>query len=636
MSSTLHRKRRRANRLHRRGSALVMVLLMTVALAALALSAIFMTSGGSMLTRHYDREREFRYAAEAALAMGKSRLHTDTSLVLPDTGYVTLLSNAQIMGADGQELPGVRVNLYAGRTGSTTGQFGLYASLVAEARDNSGARYVRRLELAEENFARFLGFTNQNQATPGYFAKGHVFVGPMWSNDIVYIADWAPHIGAEFRDDLGTARTITGKTGGIYFKGYRENQPRIELPSMARLARLAAYGAAGNASFNAPTIGNETTARMRIELVWVDLNGDGMADEDEGFFRVYEANAGQNRWLRGEYNAANRPRNCGVFIPSGPAAEPRFYPHAGTAFNTALPGAWARALWVAAGMTPAQADAMSARTFDQVMALPTARCFLGGDPHLAGVERTGAAAAVAGSDTTFTANGQYGRWLPYPGAVAPEVLLARPHDAGFLFPIHRRLNPGFKGVIHVNGTVGLSGRTVGRLTVYSTGTMVALDDTQYGNHPALNTCRDILGRIAGADVVIADNALNTPQNVPGAGWKQLGGRTSLTTHAVSMALGIIRAENHGSGPTNAVWCVDKWWGRGCHWVVGGAITNTMGFSGTFSGHGFITKGDYDRCMDKHHPPYFPTTGRFLDNRYYEIDPVRFDVAQLFDALRPSE
>ena len=76
----------------RRGSALVLVLLMTITLAALALSAIVLTGSGSMLTRYYDREREFRYAAEAALAMGKSQLTKDTAVHLPDSGYVTLVS----------------------------------------------------------------------------------------------------------------------------------------------------------------------------------------------------------------------------------------------------------------------------------------------------------------------------------------------------------------------------------------------------------------------------------------------------------------------------------------------------------------------------------------------------------------
>jgi len=33
------------------------------------------------------------------------------------------------------------------------------------------------------------------------------------------------------------------------------------------------------------------------------------------------------------------------------------------------------------------------------------------------------------------------------------------------------------------------------------------------------------------------------------------------------------------------------------------------------------------------PPYFPTTGRYLNNRFSEIDPARFDVATLFSKLQ---
>jgi hypothetical protein len=33
------------------------------------------------------------------------------------------------------------------------------------------------------------------------------------------------------------------------------------------------------------------------------------------------------------------------------------------------------------------------------------------------------------------------------------------------------------------------------------------------------------------------------------------------------------------------------------------------------------------------PPYFPTTGRFQDNRYYELDPVRVNSTQSLTSIR---
>ena len=61
-------------------------------------------------------------------------------------------------------------------------------------------------------------------------------------------------------------------------------------------------------------------------------------------------------------------------------------------------------------------------------------------------------------------------------------------------------------------------------------------------------------------------------------------------------------------------------------------------SATFTGYGgsgYMENRTYDQCMAQQSPPYFPTTGRFFDNRYYEIDPVRFDVVELFRRLTPA-
>ena len=77
---------------NRRGSALILVLLMTLAVAALAIAAIFMTSSAGLLSRFYDRERLFRYAAESALEVQRTRLESDVAPAVPDTGYTLLVS----------------------------------------------------------------------------------------------------------------------------------------------------------------------------------------------------------------------------------------------------------------------------------------------------------------------------------------------------------------------------------------------------------------------------------------------------------------------------------------------------------------------------------------------------------------
>src|SRR5665213_3380063 len=71
----------------RRGSALILTLVLTLSLASLATSAIYLGANDQMLALTYDQERNMRYAAEAVLAMGKSTLNFDP-LAAPSTGLI--------------------------------------------------------------------------------------------------------------------------------------------------------------------------------------------------------------------------------------------------------------------------------------------------------------------------------------------------------------------------------------------------------------------------------------------------------------------------------------------------------------------------------------------------------------------
>ena len=104
----------------RRGFALLTIIMLTLAMAALAASAVYLAGNAGLIGTSVDREREFKYGAEAAMAIGKSRLNTD-ALALPDTGFATLMSGQPIMGADGAYLPGVTVNMYVGAASGPRG-----------------------------------------------------------------------------------------------------------------------------------------------------------------------------------------------------------------------------------------------------------------------------------------------------------------------------------------------------------------------------------------------------------------------------------------------------------------------------------------------------------------------------------
>ncbi len=638
----------------RRGFALLTVIMLTLAMAALAASAVYMAGNAGLLATSTDREREFKYGAEAAMAIGKSRLNTDP-LVLPDTGFVTILSGQAIVGADGVALPGVTVNLYTGPTGSTSGQFGRFASVVAEARDASGARFVRRLELTQESFAKFAYFSNKETNTSGgtiYFANQDNLWGPVWSNDNISIAS----SGARFHGDVGSAKSVLFTPSALitFDKGYTQNQPVVVLPNNTTLSKLSGYAGAGFTNFAAPSNGDASTARLRVEFVAVDL-GTGTADStgvDEGFVKIYQANAGEENWLRGDWTTTKaNASNCGMFYrvnAPGPAAIMKFFP------ASEHGQAWMKTMLTTGGLTSTQANTIGSMSVQAIMAQAGARCFLGGDPRLAAEERIGLPIAqyptvkqqIGGEDTTFTPTGVHGKWLPYPGVVDPRVLAKRPADAAYLFPIFRGLNPGTKGVIAVTGTVGISGVLRGRITLYATGTVVILDDQRYATDPSVTNavgaptvCPDMLGVIAGANITVADNAINNPPDVSTSGpanYKTMDDTKDLFLHGTMMALNTsFGVENYDQGANNAMDCEGTNGGRGCLYLTGGLIQERRGAVGLLSGEGYIKRYMYDRCVLSSPPPFFPTTGRFLDNRYYEIDPVRFNITTLFAGLTPN-
>ncbi|MEP6494026.1 MAG: hypothetical protein ABJF01_15190 [bacterium] len=629
----------------RRGVALFITMFFVFGIGALALSAIYLTANASLISKTYEKEDDLKYASEAALAIGKAELNFNPA-ALPNTSFVKLLNNKTLATADAQTINGITVNLYAGPTGSTSGQFGRFASLVAEARDANGTGFVRRLELTQESFAKYAYWSNSetNNGSTIVFANGDQLWGPVWSNDDLTINS----SGATFHDAVGTAGDINGVSYGTFSKGYQTQQRPINLPSLSSLTGLSALATAGGMNLTAPSTGDETTVRRRIEFLGVDMdaNGDSIGT-NEGFFRVYTANGGgQIKWLRGDWPgssstlpAVSAVLNCGDWHVA-PDGVSKFYPVA------VHPQAWF-ILQVTASLGATAATTESGASVTTIMGHTGARCYLGGDPHLVAVARTtGLGYTLAqiqqgGTDKTFTPIDQYGSWLQYTTTPNAAITTARTlvGDARYLYPLYRGFNTATKGVIYVGGTVGISGVLRGDITLYTPNTVVILDDLRYANDPSGGLCVDILGIIAGDNVIVADNSLNAPQWIKVGGSptvKSLDDTPDLYLHAVIMALGTsFQVENYDTGSSSDLNCSGIADGRGCLYLTGGLIQNNRGAVGRVSGTGYIKRYSYDRCAVVNPPPYFPTTGRFQDNRYYELDPVRFNPTKLFQSLTPG-
>lgn len=650
---------RRSRSSARRGSALVLVLVMTMALGALALSAIYLSSSATLAARANARENDLRYRADGAMNMVKSYLNTDPAAV-PESSFREFpIPGNQLAGADGFPMTGATVRVWYGETGSTTSDGTSFATIVAEARDPNGGRVVRSMLATRESFAKYAYYSTREtyQGSPISFAAGNVLFGPVWSNDVITISNGTPR--ASFQDSVWTARTISNAGAATFARGYLENQQPIFLPSTSMLSRLRSIAQRGNLAFDAPTSGNEQTVRMRLEFTAVDLNADGdSTDENEGFVRVYTATASgptgvQNgmRWLRGDWrfgNNANQQRdfgtNCGDWHRDS-TGRTKFYPvwvhrqanFAGHMRNAIVANAVRDGVPVPTGTTlNNQVNAIANETTADIMGRPNARCFLGGDEHLVALERN---QVMGGEDSTFTASGLQGQWQAVPGGPDPRLPAGRP-DRAYLFPVTRAFDPEVRGVVDVSGTVGVSGVVNGKVTVHTTGHLVLLDDITYAVPPGGTlpsgepNCDDILGMVSDRDIVVADNALLTPVDHDDAGGsveRSMTGTPGLTIHGISMAVNTsFRVENHNTGPTTAVPCLGQPRGRGCLNVDGGILQFERGPVGLVGSTGFTKRYAYDRCGASDPPPYFPTTGRFADNRVIEIDPVGFDVSRWFE------
>jgi len=570
------------------GIALVTTLLVALAVTSIIVGAIMIGSNAQLINRYRSRYSSLDAVADAGLDRARALINGDRALY-PDTGYVALESEASVSDAGGSVIPNVRRSLYVGPSGVTSGQYGVYGSIVSVAEDVFGNRTVRRELVYQESFAKYAYFTDIEPASIA-FGGGDAIYGPVHTNDLLKIYS----SGASFYSTVTTAKTVQGAQYGVFKQGYTENVAKVPMPQTAELTKLQTQATAGNTSFVGTTSGGSGEATTRIEFVAIDLNGDGDAtDDNEGFFRIYQSsNAGWVVGARPSDFSSNRLRNsrhCGHY-------------HADGTFRTA-------------------SNHPSSGSDNKSNAVTTGvrRCFLGGSDSLFG---------------GFQVTDSLGRWLPWPGPVSP-LLAGRP-DAGYLFPLSRALNPSFKGVIYVTGKVAISGTVRGRVTLAASGNIVIADDVQYATGSGSGSCRDILGLFSGQDIIVADNTLNSPiQAVPSGTYATFDVTKDEFVSAVILALNIFSVENYSSGHTTAEPCESTAWGRGCLYLTGGIIQKTRGAVGTIGspgGTGYLKRYSYDQCAFSDPPPYYPTTGHFVRGQWYEVDPAGFDVGQYFALL----
>ena len=556
------------------GFALALTVVLTVVIGVMITGAVAAGGYNILATRNQDRTSQLHIIAVSGLELARARINGNPSLY-PDSAYTTLEDGVTVMDGDGQVIPGVRRWLYAGPTGMTSGQYGIFGSVVAVVRDDGGAQVIRRMQISQKSFARFVYFTD-SEGDVGF--NGDEFWGPVHSNDDLLL--WGSP--STWHNELTTGGTITRPDLGTYDVGYEENVAEIPMPETRDLDDVRAQATKGGTHFTSNAAGNENEASLRIEFVALDLNGDGdTTDENEGFFKVFQGN--DPAWVSASLDSDLRNnKNCGRWY-GGNFVSAFDHPHNGVS----------------------RAGAVNTTA---------ARCYLGGD--------------------TLLDNGLQGNWLTWSGAKDPGVV-GRP-DANYLWPLSRRLNPNFKGVIAVVGKVGVSGVLRGRVTLAATQDIVILDDLTYATDPGTGTCQDMLGLFAGRNITVSHNLVNAAQR-PWVGknrWYTYDDTSDEFIHGVSLALNQFGAGDWDQGAITGEDCEGGQGGRGCLYITGGLIQETRGAVGA-TWTGYWKRYSWDACALSGPPPYFPTTGHFSKGQYYDVDPVGFAVADYYRALTPG-
>lgn len=636
-----------------RGVALILTLLITLAVAAMAIGGVMIAGSSSLTAKFTAKEAALHSLADAGLEMARDSINRAPT-ILPDTGFIQIVPASTIKDAAGNTISGYTRTVYAGRTGgrtggpATAGQYGSnFMSVVSVINDPRGAVAARRGLFTQESWSRFAVAINDWSGSAVY-GCGESIAGPFHSNTTLKLQSGCSSPKVDFFGPVTVVGSISNLGSGNYTQSYQTGAGALAWPTSAELARMRDYARDADATGGDYDLtgGNSGTNRpcTRLDFQVLDSNGDGIIQWDEGYFRIFRclSAVGMNDTSL-HYVTGRRGTN----VPADLAAlgvTTTTDPNIVSANCGGIAGAraWMTARALYNEMTVLGRNATHKRDTVRV-ALNSAqrRCYLGGDPRLFST----ATGDTLLRDTLITnqgfAPGYGGMWVQrrtgaHSSVTTARATIAAGGDAEYWIPLGK--NPDFKGVIYVTGDVAISGRLRGRVSVVTTGNIVLADDFQYWTTPGTNCTEtgDIFGAISASNVVIQDNNLQTPfrvNNTYRGGYDDTPADENY--HMFMMMLGNWGGDIPGipvyTGPSSPSIpgtlpdrCASA--AAGCIRVTGGMGLGRVDWwtyyaVGGGNSSGWAEAHTYDPCGASNPPPYYPTSGRYIKSRYYEIDPV---------------
>ena len=99
---------------------MVLTLLITLAIAALAIGGVMIASSGTLTAKFSAKEASLHSLADAGLEVARDSINR-VPTILPDTGYIQIVPASSIIDAQGGTVAGYTRTVYAGKTGGRTG-----------------------------------------------------------------------------------------------------------------------------------------------------------------------------------------------------------------------------------------------------------------------------------------------------------------------------------------------------------------------------------------------------------------------------------------------------------------------------------------------------------------------------------
>ncbi|MGE0554932.1 MAG: hypothetical protein AB7R55_15995, partial [Gemmatimonadales bacterium] len=230
-----------------RGVALILALLITLAVAAMAMGGVMIASSGTLTARFTAKEAALHSLADGGLEEARDSINRVFTL-LPDTGFITLAPAASMYDAQGGAIAGYTRSVYAGKTGgrtggpATAGQYGSnFMSIVSVINDARGAVAARRGLFTQESWSRFAVAINLWSNSGVVYGCGESITGPFHSNHNLQLQSGCSSPRIDFAGAVSVVGSISNVGSGNFMQGYQAGASPLAWPTPAQLGLMQQY-----------------------------------------------------------------------------------------------------------------------------------------------------------------------------------------------------------------------------------------------------------------------------------------------------------------------------------------------------------------------------------------------------------